>query len=66
MTVKLNTAAATETATTLLLVMKALLEVTELDEVTEVLVAAEVLVVTEPVSSPMMLLPVGSARGDGQ
>ena len=60
MTVKLNTAAATETATKLLLVVTALLEVIESGEVTEVLV------VTEPVSSPMMLLPVGLARGDGQ
>ena len=62
MTVKLNTAAATETAITLLLVMTALL-VTELAEVSLV---TKVLVVIEPVSSPMMLLPLGSARGDGQ
>ena len=62
MTVKLNTAAATETAITLLLVMTALL-VTEL---AEVLLVTKVLVVMEPVSSPMMLLPLGSARGDGQ
>jgi|TARA_B110001450_G_scaffold177918_1_gene166194 hypothetical protein len=62
MTVKLNTAAATETAITLLLVMTALL-VTEL---AEVLLVTKVLVVIEPVSSPMMLLPLGSARGDGQ
>jgi hypothetical protein len=60
MTVKLNTAAATEMATTLLLLMTALQEATEVLEVTEVLV------VTESVSSPVMLLPVGSARGDGQ
>ena len=62
MTVKLNTAAATETAITLLLVMTALL-VTEL---AEVLLVTKVLVVMEPVSSPMMLLPLGSAQGDGQ
>ena len=62
MTVKLNTAAATETAITLLLVMTALL-VTEL---AEVLLVTKVLVVMEPVSSPMMLLPLGSARGDDQ